>query len=225
MDQQFKKILQKTKAVLNGKDPLSQSFEGALFQESAWVFSFDDSIECTDQNYGPEIVLKKSENKSEVTPKLIKSNKLVMFVGDSYSEGEKNQQEDLLVKMIDAMKLNPTEFRRFPLDSKLEDINDLENNNLNPSNETLDIHKAIVEFKPLVVVSLGATITNVLLGRREKLSGIHGQFFPKSIAYNNDEHQFQLFPIFHPEFLLINPNMKRTAWIDLQKVMEFVGKI
>ena len=32
-------------------------------------------------------------------------------------------------------------------------------------------------------------------------------------------------PIFHPDFLKINPKMKRTAWDDLQKVMRMIGKL
>ena len=42
MEQQFKKILQKTKALNGQNDPLFKTFEGALFQDSAWFFHFQD---------------------------------------------------------------------------------------------------------------------------------------------------------------------------------------
>jgi DNA polymerase len=145
---------------------------------------------------------------------------LVLFVGDSFTAGD-----DLLGKMIVAMKLRPGEFNRVAFNEKLEDVNDLAANLTVPSTETVELLEQIIKFKPNIVVSLGATVTNILLGKREKLSGIHGQFFEKSFSLNNESYTYQLMPIFHPDFLVINPNMKRTAWIDLQKVMERVGKI
>ncbi len=222
MDQQFKKILQKTKAVLNGQDPIVHTYEGALFKDSGWVFGFDESISTQDVgSVEVGVAFEPVAAAIPITPSLITNKSLVMFVGDSFKEGT----EDLLGKMIQAMKLESHEYTRHLFDEKLEDVLNLESNNEKPSIETEVLLKAIVDLKPKVVVSLGATVTNILLGRREKLSGIHGQFFDKSIVMDHEEYQYQLFPIFHPDFLLINPNMKRTAWIDLQKVMECVGKI
>ena len=147
---------------------------------------------------------------------------LVLFVGDSFVEGT---GEDLLGKMIVAMKLRPGEFNRVAFNEKLEEVNDLTKNLTEPSLETVELLEQIKKFKPNIVVSLGATVTNILLGKREKLSGIHGQFFDKTLTLDNESYSYQVMPIFHPDFLVINPNMKRTAWIDLQKVMERVGKI
>jgi hypothetical protein len=42
MDQQFKKIIQKTKAWNEGTEPLAHTFEGALFKDSHWPFTFDE---------------------------------------------------------------------------------------------------------------------------------------------------------------------------------------
>ena len=107
------------------------------------------------------------------------------------------------------------------MDEALEEIVELTKNLENPEIATQKLFDIILEKRPKVVVSLGATVTNILLGKREKLSTIHGQFFEK----RQGECNFSLMPIFHPDFLIINPNMKRTAWIDLQKVMERIGKI
>lgn len=218
MDQQFKKIIQKTKAWNEGTEPLAHTFEGALFKDSHWPFVFDESVttESAIQKQTPAATVK-------VEPKVpLKSDalSLVLFVGDSFTQGD-----DLLGKMIVAMKLRPGEFNRVAFNEKLEEVNDLAANLANPSTETVELLEQIKKFKPSIVVSLGATVTNILLGKREKLSGIHGQFFEKSVSINNESYTYQLMPIFHPDFLVINPNMKRTAWIDLQKVMERVGKI
>lgn len=221
MDQQFKKIIQKTKAIKEDLDPLAKTFEGALFKDSSWVFSFDDSLRVEEALSSVKEAPKAASValKKEAAPKLRSDAlSLVLFVGDTYNEGT---GEDLLGKMIQAMKLKAGEFNRIVFDEKLEDVNDLNANLESPSAETTNLLGQIEKYKPEIVVSLGATVTNILLGKREKLSGIHGQFFDKTAG----SYRYQLMPLFHPEFLIINPNMKRTAWIDLQKVMERVGKI
>lgn len=227
MDQQFKKIIQKTKAWNQGTEPLAHTFEGALFKDSAWPFAFDESVttesSVVPQTIAPASTPAKPAVKVEPTVALkADALSLVLFVGDSFVEGS---GDDLLGKMIVAMKLRPGEFNRVPFNEKLEDVNDLAQNLIGPSVETVELLEQIKKFKPNIVVSLGATVTNILLGKREKLSGIHGQFFEKTLSLNNESYTYQLMPIFHPDFLVINPNMKRTAWIDLQKVMERVGKI
>ena len=144
----------------------------------------------------------------------------MVFVGDTFL-GENGSDQDLLGKMILAMKLKGAEFYRFAMDEELDSVVDLANNLENPTAASLQLLNFIIEKKPKVVVSLGATVTNILLGKREKLSTIHGQFFEKQYG----DTAFSLMPVFHPDFLVLNPNMKRTAWADLQKVMERVGKI
>ena len=220
MEHQFKKLLQKTKAQKEQKDPLFKSFEGALFQNTAWFFHFQDhAFPLVEREPSPipiSIPLPAITNLE--TPEVINHYlSEVLFVGDTY----KAEGDDLLGKMIGAMKLTGTEFYRHPMDEVLEEISELTKNLENPEIATQKLFEIILEKRPKVVVSLGATVTNILLGKREKLSTIHGQFFEK----RQGECNFSLMPIFHPDFLIINPNMKRTAWIDLQKVMERIGKI
>ncbi|MBC7714404.1 MAG: hypothetical protein H7177_13750 [Rhizobacter sp.] len=232
MESNFKKIIQKTKAWNQGVEPLSQTFEGALFKDAAWPFMFDESVNVestspvkkdapvvsqTSLAAPKDVVVKTSEFVAKKD-----SLSLVLFVGDTFVD---SSGEDLLGKMIQAMKLKNGEVNRVPFNVSLDDVNDLAENLVNPSVETTELLEQIKKFKPNIVVSLGATVTNILLGKREKLSGIHGQFFEKSLESVGDQYTYQLMPIFHPDFLVINPNMKRTAWIDLQKVMERVGKI
>ena len=216
MDQQFKKILQKTKAWREGSEPLSKTFEGALFEQNPWPFYFQEAPATTLANPNPTVIVK------EIANEKASGLSLVLFVGDTHNA---QKGDDLLGKMINAMKLGKGEFNRFLFDEALEDVFDLSGNLSAPSPATSDIFQTIEKVRPQIVVSLGATVTNILLGKRDKLSSIHGQFFEKTLSLESGSHQYSIMPIFHPDFLVINPNMKRTAWIDLQKVMERIGKI
>ena len=207
MEQKFIKIIQKTKAQKNQDDPFFNSFEGALFKETAWFFHF--------QNHNIPVV-KRTELPLEISTTDRLPLKEVLFVGDTFQ----NEGDDLLGKMIFAMKLNNSEFYRFKMDEDLDSVDDLVKNLESPTPATQKLLAIILEIRPRIVVSLGATVTNILLGKREKMSTIHGQFFERKTSGCD----YALMPIFHPDFLVINPNMKRTAWIDLQKVMERIGK-
>jgi DNA polymerase len=124
----------------------------------------------------------------------------VLFVGTEINGVD---SRELLNKMIQAMKLSPHEYKI------LEDLDKEEINN------------QILAERPAVVITLGAQAANFLLGGQERLSKIHGNFFPRPIS---DNFHTQIVPLFHPGFLLINPGMKKSAWMDMQKVMDFIGK-
>jgi uracil-DNA glycosylase family 4 len=226
MEQQFNKLIQKTKVQNEQKDPLFKSFEGALFKDSAWFFHFQDKEIPVVQNTNiantmniPNEIIEPPIASTISLNHTSNDNYLseVLFIGDNYS----GSGDDLLGKMIIAMKLSGEEVNRFPMDEELEQVSDLAENLLNPNTATKNLLNIISKKQPRVVVSLGATVTNILLGKREKLSTIHGQFIEKRV----DECVYSLMPLFHPDFLVINPNMKRTAWADLQKLMERIGKI
>jgi len=147
----------------------------------------------------------------------------ILFVGEKkiddlkdFDEGihwsAEATEKDLLGKMIHAMKLKSGEFVRTFLVGESQDCL-----------ETICLE--IEALKPDVVISLGALATNILLGKKERLSHVHGEFFTRSYKFSDrDEVLFKVVPIFHPDFLEITPTMKRTAWTDLQKVMEFLDE-
>ncbi len=117
----------------------------------------------------------------------------------------------LFEKMISAMKLS------------VDDV--LISKSSSDENETEFLNQEILYYRPRFVMTLGASSSNRVLGIKERLSNIHGQFFKR--VFNKDdinEFQFVVCPLFNPEFLLINPNMKRTAWSDMQKVMKELGQ-
>lgn len=136
----------------------------------------------------------------------------VAFLGDIVHE----DKEDLLHKMISAMRLNEGDYVRGPIDK----------DNTEDSNFKKNILSELLVLKPQVVISLGAQATHFLLKSEHRLSRVHGKFHEVKIAATKEsaaiEFQTSVVPIFHPDFLRINPNMKKTAWIDLQKVMQFL---
>lgn len=134
----------------------------------------------------------------------------VIFYGEAskLGKGDSDQRAlELLQKMIMAMRIETHKV-----------VSILSENDLSE-----ELARGIFHSKPKFVISLGAVATNNLLGRKEKLTRVHGQFFPLKLESNGDLFETQLMPLFHPDFLLINPNMKRTAWIDLQKIMSELG--
>jgi hypothetical protein len=201
MEKFFQDLLKKTKAIENGTHAMSHTFEYDLFKKTAWILDDSKRMAKIEAEYLPTVETKE-----------VNDFKLsVLFVGDTFLEGE-----DLLAKMIVAMKLKNDEFYRLKshVDADFDD----------PAIKG-EIFEKILGLKPQLVISLGASVTHLLLDRKEKMSGIHGKFFSLSSSNHEGEiHNYKLMPLFHPDFLLINPNMKRTAWIDLQKVMELLGK-
>lgn len=157
----------------------------------------------------PPNFIKKVEEKS------VPTKSLVLFIASEFEEGD-GQSRDLLNKMIQAMKLTKEEFNLLEVDGKLSEFG--------PDEKKLkleEIRNQILVEKPQVVVTLGASVSNLILEGQERLSKIHGNFFPRSFEGN---FHTQIVPLFHPNFLLINPSMKKSAWMDMQKIMDFVGK-
>ncbi|MCK5073739.1 MAG: uracil-DNA glycosylase [Bacteriovoracaceae bacterium] len=154
----------------------------------------------------------------------------VLFVGDypkrkaTALEAFTSEKGDLLNKMIQAMKLENGKWHvTFSL--KCHPIKDVFTGpKIIVSECSKNLYKEIFHLRPRIVVAFGVFATNLLLGREEKMSKIHGRFFNRKLVFSDGrEVSFRFIPIFHPDFLLINPNMKRSAWLDLQKVMKILS--
>lgn len=65
--------------------------------------------------------------------------------------------------------------------------------------------------QPRVIVALGGTAATYLLGVRQSLSSLRGQWF--------DVRGSRCAVTYHPAFLLRDPRQKGEAWKDLQRVM------
>jgi uracil-DNA glycosylase family 4 len=69
--------------------------------------------------------------------------------------------------------------------------------------------------RPKVIVALGATAATYLLGVRQSLSSLRGNWYSARGA--------KVAVTYHPAFLLRDPRMKGEAWKDLQRVMAEMG--
>ena len=132
----------------------------------------------------------------------------VLFITDSISgEGDpqnlfecffKSHVAELFERMVNAMKLSDAWM--------LTDLGD----------KTIQaLVKEILFYQPEVIMTLGAGPTQFLLGTESRLKNIHGQFF----QVQQGEYLAKLMPLFSPKLLSTAPNMKKTAWADMQKVM------
>ena len=70
---------------------------------------------------------------------------------------------------------------------------------------------------PRVVIALGATAVQGLLGTTEGITRMRGK-------WKSYRGQIDVMPTFHPAYLLRNPAAKREVWEDLQEVLRRIGK-
>jgi DNA polymerase len=73
----------------------------------------------------------------------------------------------------------------------------------------------IAAVSPEVIVALGATALEALLGRQAPITRVRGQWM--------EWRGVPLMPTFHPSYLLRNPAAKREVWLDIQAVMARLG--
>jgi DNA polymerase len=78
-------------------------------------------------------------------------------------------------------------------------------------NEQLDL------IQPRVIVALGATAVQGLLGTTEGITRLRGK-------WKQYRGQIDVMPTFHPAYLLRTPSAKREVWDDLQEVLRHIGR-
>jgi len=72
-------------------------------------------------------------------------------------------------------------------------------------------------IEPQVIVALGATAVQGLLGTTEGITRLRGR-------WRLYKGRIAVMPTFHPAFLLRNPAAKRDVWEDLQAVLRQMGR-
>ncbi len=227
----FHNLRTQREAFLKGDNARSRSFSFQLFKKANWYFSFlreasqrelQSSVKMineTSSKQGLPCVSKISFeggfSSSLQKQDLVGGQEvLVVFLGETPKDFKGSSDGGLLSKMMGAMQFEPGEAVRIFLDKELS------------QEETWTLVSSdLLRLKPKAVVALGAYATNLSLGRKERLSLVHGKEFPLSLPLGEAETVvIPCFPVFHPDILQINPNMKRSAWIDLQKVADYLGK-
>ncbi len=76
--------------------------------------------------------------------------------------------------------------------------------------------REIASVQPDVIVVLGNTAMKNLLGVKEGITRLRGQF--------QDYQGIKIMPTFHPAYLLRDPSKKRETWEDLKKVKDYLDR-
>ena len=164
--------------------------------------------------------LKNSANKMVFSDGNINSK--IMLIGEG--PGAQEDQEGLpfvgragklLDKMLEAINLNrkkvyisnvvnyrPPKNRR-PTDKEIERYYPF-----------LKLHIEIIN--PKILVLLGSTALNAIIGNEKVISKVRGKWLEKKIG-NCDPY---IITSFHPAFLMRQPDQKKLAWIDLKLIRE-----
>ena len=117
----------------------------------------------------------------------------------------------LFSRMITAMKLTEKDFALTSLQVK-------------STIQLEQLHSEILYFQPELIITLGALATTEILMSDERLKDIHGQIINVKFQDENKKtFDFPVMPLFSPKLLQTAPNMKKTAWKDMQKAMEFLN--
>ncbi|MCF7807789.1 MAG: uracil-DNA glycosylase [Candidatus Marinimicrobia bacterium] len=90
-------------------------------------------------------------------------------------------------------------------------------NNRDPNKDEIEecepyLLKQIELIKPKLLVALGRISATTLLRTKDSLTAMRGQIF--------DYHGTDMLVTYHPAALLRNPNWKRPAWEDFQKIRD-----
>jgi len=150
----------------------------------------------------------------------------LMFVGEAPGEEEDLQGEpfvgragQLLTKMITAMGLTREQVYIANIVKCRPDMPPGASGNRKPTKQEMEtcvpyLRAQIDVIKPTVMVALGATAVEGLLGPVGTIGSLRGKF----LEYRSTP----LMPTYHPSYLLRNQSNteKRKVWEDLLKVME-----
>ena len=146
----------------------------------------------------------------------------LMFIGEDPGAEEDNQglpfvgpAGQLLTKMINAMQFQRSEvYLANIVKCRTPDDRDLSEAEVAACVPYLN--RQIELIRPKVIVLLGAVPLKYLL----KLTGIS-----KQRGIWTTYRGIRTMPTFHPAYLLRTPSAKGVVWEDLQKVMQFFGKV
>jgi DNA polymerase len=154
----------------------------------------------------------------------------LLFVGEAPGEDEDLQGEpfigkagQLLTKIIGAMEYSREEIFIANVLKCRPDMPEGESGNRKPKPAEMAtclpwLREQIALIKPKVIVALGLTAVEGLLGEPRTMRDVRGKWL--------DYHGVPLMPTYHPAYLLRNQTLaeKRKVWEDMLLVMEKLGR-
>ena len=151
----------------------------------------------------------------------------IMLIGEA--PGSNEDQEGLpfvgragtlLDKMLDSISLD----RKSVYISNI--INYRPPENRRPTDEEMNrylpfIKKHIEIIDPKILILLGSTAMNALIGNDVVISKVRGQWIEREFG----KCKTSVIVTFHPAFLMRQPTQKKLAWIDLKMIRDKKAKL
>ena len=151
----------------------------------------------------------------------------IMFLGEA--PGSNEDQEGLpfvgragtlLDKMMASINLD----RKSVYISNI--INYRPPENRRPTDEEMNrylpfVKKHIEIIAPKILVLLGSTAMNALIGNDIVISKVRGKWIEKEFG----QHKTSVIVTFHPAFLMRQPTQKKLAWVDLKMIRDKKAKL
>jgi len=144
----------------------------------------------------------------------------IMIIGEGPGANEDKEGKPfvgragkLLDKMLEAIKLN----RKNVYISNV--VNFRPPMNRRPTDEEINrylpfLKKHIETINPKILLLLGSTALNALIGNEVVISKARGKWVNKKIGNSNPD----VIASFHPAFLMRQPDQKKYAWEDLKMI-------
>ena len=224
--------------LLNSKNQndILQSFELEFEYENKPINRIKKPLEQLDKS----VLLKKLENEiNEIKECELKknSNNLVFSDGDFNSpvmivgEGPGQREDELgkpfvgeagllLNKMLNAINIDRNKIYITNV------VNFRPPNNRKPEKSEINrysyyLRKHISIINPKILILLGSTAMESLLGSNVKISKIRGTW--KEIIIN--DRVYNSIVTFHPAYLLRQPDQKKYSWLDLKEIKKKIDLI
>ena len=98
--------------------------------------------------------------------------------------------------------------------------------NRRPTDEEMNrylpfVKKHIEIIAPKILVLLGSTAMNALIGNDVVISKVRGKWIEKEFG----QHRTSVIVTFHPAFLMRQPTQKKLAWVDLKMIRDRKAKL
>ena len=105
-------------------------------------------------------------------------------------------------------------------------INYRPQDNRKPTDEEINrylpfIKKHIEIIAPKILILLGSTAMNALIGSDAVISKVRGQWIEREFG----KCKTSVIVTFHPAFLMRQPTQKKLAWVDLKKIRDKKAKL
>ena len=151
----------------------------------------------------------------------------IMIIGEGPGANEDKEGKPfvgragkLLDKMLEAIKLN----RKDVYISNV--VNFRPPMNRKPTEEEIKRYlpfliRHVELINPMILLLLGSTALNAIIGSEEVISKARGKWVSKKIGNSN----LEVIASFHPAFLMRQPEQKKYAWEDLKMIRKKMSEL